>query len=382
MLPSTAEGSRTQASRWGNPPWEIPAQPSPALRPFHRDVVVLGAGLAGLSTAYHLARRGLRVAVLEAAAVGAGASGRTGGLVLEGTAAGPLEQVDHCLDTIAAVVAEAGIACDLDPRGCWEVRHERPAAGQRPGWKDGDARIVVDGTEPGGTVDPGRLLGGLAAAARRAGAEIYVHTPAGPLAPSRGNRQRVCSDAGVEVEADHVVAALNAYTTQLLELPLRFHSALTLALCTAPLAATTLEQLGVAERLPFYTVDLPYLWGRCLPDRRLIFGAGLLFPPDGDVRSIDLHQPDAARSMEALERRVRGLHPVLAEVEVTHRWGGPIAFLGGRAPVLSRLPAAPGVIVTGGYAGHGVALSVRIGQLIAAAIADGTPLPRWGALPA
>lgn len=380
-MSASGDGPTTLASGWGTAPWAIVAERSTLPPPHRCDALVIGAGLAGLSTAYHLAQRGVRVTVLEAAAVGAGASGRTGGLVLEGTAAGPLEQVDHCLDAIAAVAADAAIACDLDLRGCWEVRHQREASGRLPGWRDGDARIVVAATQPGGTVDPGKLLSGLFRAARRAGASIHLDTPAQELAPSRRGAQRVRCASGGEIQADRVMIALNAYTTQLLELPVPLHSALTLALCTAPLDVALLDAIGLAERKPFYTLDLPYLWGRCLPDRRLIFGAGLVFPSDGDVRSVAIGQPEAAASMAHLESRVRDLHPALAEVEVTHRWGGPIAFLAGRAPVLSRLPDAPGVIVTGGCAGHGVALSVRIGQLIAAAVVDGAPLPPWGALP-
>src|SRR5690349_18476871 len=45
------------------------------------DVCVVGAGYTGLSTALHLARRGIRVVVLEQALLGWGASGRNGGQV-------------------------------------------------------------------------------------------------------------------------------------------------------------------------------------------------------------------------------------------------------------------------------------------------------------
>ena len=79
--------------------------------------------------------------------------------------------------------------------------------------------------------------------------------------------------------------------------------------------------------------------------------------------------------------RLPGFHPALADVEITHRWGGPIAFPASRTPVLGRLPDAANVIVSGGCAGHGIALGVRAGQLVADAIVDGTPLPSWGALP-
>src|SRR5580692_9473727 len=51
------------------------------------DVAVLGGGLAGCSAALHLAKRGLKVAVLEAHFVGYGASGRSGGQAIFGLAA-------------------------------------------------------------------------------------------------------------------------------------------------------------------------------------------------------------------------------------------------------------------------------------------------------
>src|SRR5580692_1526181 len=69
----TADGSRTHRE---------------TLRGEHRvDVVVLGGGLAGCSAALHLAKRGFRVALLEAHVVGYGASGRSGGQTIFGLAA-------------------------------------------------------------------------------------------------------------------------------------------------------------------------------------------------------------------------------------------------------------------------------------------------------
>jgi glycine/D-amino acid oxidase-like deaminating enzyme len=376
------EQSQAPAARWGEPPWRIPfdSEAVPPPPPRRCDVVVIGAGFAGLSAAYFLARRGVRVAVLEAATIGAGASGRTGGLVLEGTAAGPLEQVEHCLEAIAGVVEEARIACDLTLPGCWQVHHEAMAAGRPPAWRDGDGLIVRVGTEPGGTVDPGKLIAGLACAARSAGATLHQHTPARAIEAEGERRYRVRGAEGATIEAEQVVVALNAYTTQLVKVPPPFRAPLTLALCTAPVDEATLAAIGMAERMPFYTLDMPYLWGRWVVDGRVIFGAGLIFPQDDDVRSVDLNASEAAQSMARLEARVRGLHPALAEVEVTHRWGGPIAFRHSGVPILSRMPDAPGVITFGGCAGHGVALSVRVGQLIAAAVGDGAPLPEWGAL--
>lgn len=364
---------------WGEAPWEISSDIPALPLPDRCDVAVLGAGFTGLSAAYHLARRGVRVVLLEATRIGAGASGRSGGLVLEGTAAGPLEQVDDCLAAIARVVDDAHIDCDLVLPGCWTVRHVAESGTHLPGWRDGDQWIVRSGREPGGTVDPGKLVTGLARAAHAAGVAIHERAPAQHIG-ARGSGYRVGSTAG-ELSADRVVVALNAYATPLLDLPPTLRSALTLALCTAPVDAATLDALAMGDRAPFYTHDLPYLWGRHAAGGRLVFGAGLIFPDDGDVRSVDLAHPQAVESMARLESRVRGLHAALADVDVTHRWGGPIAFLPGGAPILSRVPGMPGVIAYAGCAGHGVALGVRIGQLVATAIVDAQALPSWGSLP-
>src|SRR5438034_9692374 len=68
--------------------WLDTAKPAGDFRhqelPASVDVAVVGGGLTGLSTALHLARQGASVAVLEAQAVGWGASGRNGGMATTG----------------------------------------------------------------------------------------------------------------------------------------------------------------------------------------------------------------------------------------------------------------------------------------------------------
>jgi gamma-glutamylputrescine oxidase len=341
-------------------------------------VAVVGGGFTGLSTAWHLARRGARVALLEATALGAGASGRTGGVVLEGTAVGPLDGMEHCLDTLADVVATAGIDCQLRLPGCRELEHRPQPGGPPPCWRDGDTWLSVAGMVPGGTIDPGALVAGLARAAVAAGASLHEAAAVRALEP--GLPVRLHTSTGT-VTAEHAVVALNAWTTRLLTLPVRFDSALTLAVCCAPLAPDAIAALGLADGVPFYTLDLPYLWGRTLADGRLILGAGLVGARDGDVTRIALGDAATTAALIRLDARLPGFHPALAGVELTHRWGGPIAFPSSRTPVLSRLPGAPRVIVSGGCAGHGIALGVRAGQLVADAIVDGAPLPSWGSLP-
>src|SRR6218665_1338215 len=68
--------------------WAASAVPAPATPQLDSnapaDVVVIGAGCCGLSTALHLAEGGVRVLLLEARQVGFGASGRNGGQVIAG----------------------------------------------------------------------------------------------------------------------------------------------------------------------------------------------------------------------------------------------------------------------------------------------------------
>ena len=136
------------------------------------EVVIIGAGLTGLSTAYHLAKLGVRSVVLEAGVIADGASGRTGGLVLEGTAVGLMEQVDACVEGLRRLVEAEQIDCSLHLPGCWEIEHRKDEAGTMLPWTDAGARIAIAKLISGGTVEPARLSLGLARAAVAAGAVI------------------------------------------------------------------------------------------------------------------------------------------------------------------------------------------------------------------
>ena len=375
--PSASDKLRDMNEAWGRPPWNVAVTIPTVPLPSETRVVIVGAGFAGLSTAWQLARRGLRPVVLEESCIGAGASGHSGAIALEGTAIGLLDDADHCLDSLAHAVRDAEIACDLVLDGCWEVTHVPPAEHVAPRWRDGDGTLTVSDTVPGGTMDAGKFLAGLARAVLAAGGSIHEGRRVERI--DLGPRPSVRTAAGT-ITADHVVVATNAYLPTLLPLGVDLRPALTLAIATAPLDAAARDAVGM--RLPFYTVDLPYLWGRPVHDGSLIVGSGLVFPSGSDVRETRADGADADAIFGRLEVRVRGLHPALADVAIVRRWGGPIAFIPSRAPILSAHPDDPRVVVTGGCAGHGVALSSRIGELAAEYVATGRALPEWGALEA
>jgi glycine/D-amino acid oxidase-like deaminating enzyme len=138
--------------------------------------------------------------------------------------------------------------------------------------------------------------------------------------------------------------------------------------------------MGWGTRTPFYTLDLPYLWGRVTAEGRLVIGAGLIGHNDVENARVDF--PEARSLFEGLERRIRGLHPALHQVRITHRWMGPICFTSNHKPIIASLDNDHRVLVATGYSGHGVALSARVGKLLAEVLAGQTELPSWSRRPA
>ncbi len=368
--------SRSASPRdWGVPPWRQWIPKPQAAIPASPDVAIIGGGLTGVSTAYHLARRGFRPALFEAARIGSGASGRTGGIVLEGIPSGPRDSARDCVPHLKQLVEEVHIDCDLTLPGCWEIVHRSRDRSTRLPLRDNDSPIEILRTVPGGAVEPGALTAGIADAASSLGATLYEncrtdHLTLQPL---------TLEAAGRKISPQFVVVAGNAWLPEIFPALDQVHSALTYACITEPVDETTLCAIGMADRIPFYTADMPYLWARVCADGSMVFGAGLSFGTPAELENITMADNEPAEVLARLVRRVNSLHPALANVHITSRWAGPIAFREGAVPLLTRHPENEKVLLAGAYAGHGVAFSVHAGALMAAAIADNTPLPSWGA---
>lgn len=352
------------AHKWGQPPWRVTVDCPEAALPVKTEVAVVGAGLTGLSAAYHLRRAhpDWAVTVLEAETIGAGASGRTGGIILDDTAAGPVAEFAHCLDFASEVVKRERIECGWHTPGCWEISHRKSIRNSPLEWHDEGAPLRVSRVLSGGTVDPGRLVAGLARAAQAEGAIIHQHRPVASLDFGPPLRLHAGGDA---LAAEWVVLATNAYRFDLSEMNERGVGVLTLALATEPLEQSAIRELGLESRLPFYTQDLPYLWGRLTGQNALVLGCGLLGVESGDLASLSLESAEAKHQFSELERRVHGLHPALARVSFSHRWAGPIVITEDWRPVLRQHSRSGRVLVAGGYSGHGLAQAIRMGALLA-----------------
>ena len=302
--------------------------------PARCDVAVVGGGFTGLSAAYHLARRGARVALLEATTLGAGASGRTGGIVLEGTAAGPLDGVEQLPRRARrAWSSEADIDCDLRLPGCRELDH-RAAPGPRATVLARRGDVALHRRRRAGRHDrsgcprrrPGRPRpprGRRSTSTPRARAR--TRPPAhGAHRTRRGPGRSRSSSRSTPTP------------TTLVDLPFAWSTALTLARVHGaarrrrPSLRSVWRTAGRSTRstCPISGAGRCATAGSCSAPACVMAGDGA-----GDRRRCST-APKAGRAWRAWTQRLPGFHPALAGVTLEERWGGPIAFPPGRTPIL------------------------------------------------
>jgi glycine/D-amino acid oxidase-like deaminating enzyme len=361
---------------WGQPPWKIDYH-SPAISlPETVDFAVVGAGFTGLSAAaeLRLLDPSKTVAVFEAESVGARSSGHTGGLVLAETAVGDLPGLGDVLAGYVRVLRSLEVSGDVSLDGAWELDRTLRTVDSPILWSDsGQLRVARE--VPGGTADPGKVVSGLARAAERHGALLFEHASVDRI--DFGERLTL-HVRGTQIQTSRALIATNSESLELSGLARQAESKFTLALATEPIPLPKLGALGLASRKPFYTVDLPYLWGRLLHGNQVIFGCGLVHLKDWrDLADVDIREGEAFDLLIRLKKRVRELHPALADIRFSHEWGGPILIAEQWQPVFTRHPKSDRAIVLGAYSGHGVALSVYLGAWAAEILLGRRDLPAW-----
>ena len=355
------------------------------------DVVVLGGGIAGCSAALHLAKRGYRVALLEAQAIGYGASGRSGGQTIFGLAAGQqslASQVGRgdakhlfdlsieALDLTQSLIAEHGIDCDyranhvhvaVKPRHVTELQDWARELHEEYGYSS--ARLlnreelqahVQSGRYFGGLLDtrsghlhPLKFTRGLARAAEAAGAMIFENSQV--LRYQDGPEVTVHTRQGT-VRCAHLVLCGNAYIGAVAPpLSRRILGVGTYIIATEPLGEERVRAL-LPSNAAIADINWILDYFRSSADHRLLFG--------GRVSYSAVQPPHLGESMR---RRMLRIFPSLAGVRVEYVWGGYLDITMSRAPDFGRL--APNVFYLQGFSGHGMTLTGLAGKLVAEAVA-------------
>jgi gamma-glutamylputrescine oxidase len=346
---------------------EIPPDAYPSLEEdTSADVAIVGAGIAGIATAYHLTQAGVKPIVLEARTVAEAASGRNAGFLLAGVAenfvAATRRYSDgralriwrftrHNQELVREIVAREGIACDLAWNGSAQI------AGDQDEWaevRESAERLKKEAVrvrltpenraaiyEEDGELHPVRYVRGLARAAVAAGAR--VHTRTGVTAVSA---REVRTDR-VRVSAGAVVVCVNAYSQHLV--PLRVRPVRGQMLATAPIRRRVFDRPAYANR--------GYRYWRQRPDGTVLVGGWRETAADEEVGEEERTTP---RIQDQLERFLR---EHVADAEVTHRWAGTMGFSHDALPYVGRLQ--DGVYVNAGFTGHGMAFATATAELIA-----------------
>jgi len=355
------------------------------------DVVIVGGGFTGLSAAYHLARAGASVVVVEANAIGWGASGRNGGFCCLGGGrasdavldrrvgrAGRLEwrQTEKAaVDLVESLLSD--LALDVDrhsigetflahrPKDAKDLHIEaeiiRENYGVMPEILDRDALLMAGMAGPfhggmstplGFGLNPRKYVAGLFNAARVAGAQFYDKSPV-----TQVRRDGVATASG-RVKADRVIIATNGYSSE--DIPQwmagRYMPAQSTVIVTRPLGDDEIAAQGWHSAQMAYDSRHLLHYFRLMPDRRFLFGMR-----GGIFSSVQAE----TRARANVIRDFRAMFPAWAGVDIPYAWSGLVCLARGMVPFVGPMPNAPNMLAGFAYHGNGVAMGTYTGRLLA-----------------
>ncbi len=358
---------------------------------YETDVAVVGGGIAGCSAALHLAKRGYRVALVEARQIGYGASGRSGGQTIFGLATSQqalVAQVGHDdarllfdlsvegLDLLQSLIREHHIDCDYRPNhvhvavkprhvrelAAWERELREDYRYDSVSLLDRDqlrAHVASDRYVAGlldtrsGHLHPLKYTRGLSAAAESYGARIFENTRV--LRYTTGSHPQVHGEHGV-LRCKHVIFCGSAYLGSVAPtIARRILGVGTYIVATEPLAPERARTLLPSDAA---IADMNWIldYFRLSADRRLLFGG-----------RVSYSAVEPRRLAASMRSRLLQVFPSLNDVAVERAWGGYLDITMSRAPNFGRL--ADNIYYLQGFSGHGLVLTALGGKLVAEAVA-------------
>jgi glycine/D-amino acid oxidase-like deaminating enzyme len=369
---------------------------NPPLKGKHKaDVVIIGGGFTGLSSAHHLSRRfpEKKIVLLEGACCGYGASGRNGGfsgvgipgLMSYAEEVGPelgrkaFDGSVYGLTQIKELISEHGVACDFEENGMLETAIDEEQARhldeQHQQYRSmGLDATLVEGKELeaeissprylaglkfpyGAILNPAKLARGTKSVVERAGVEVRERTLVTRVVP--GRTHRVETEMG-EISAPVLVLGLNGYSHKLGFFRDRVLPLCSYVIATEPLSRRQWDSIGWRNRQGISDHRILFNYQRPTADGRIVIGGSDYPYYANDSLSSGNHKPIT----ELLTRDLLTTFPQLEGVRIDHAWGGTMGFTLDFVPSVGVMGEFENIFYGVAYNGHGVVFGQTAGRII------------------
>ena len=368
---------------------ESPKRTAPLEADTHADVIIVGAGIVGLTSAYALRKEGLDVALVEREHVGFGSSGRhLGHITPHAWDFGKIQPerlaawAQNCLEEIEAVVNTESIECEFKRCPYYTPTNTEAAAKALPSLvkyytdlgipasliPSDDFDLVTYQThgammlDKQGRCNPYKLVRGLREVVLRMGVRLYEGTNVETIAG--GDIVKIGTSGGT-LTAPHAVLALNGHAGEFDFLKSFLRPAHTYCMITEPMDETTARTVGPAHSEDFLIFDYgpgePHFYQRFRSDHRLIFGGGGTPPADPSKR---MASEDDQSTFQNIHTEMLRRYPKLSDVKIEAAWGSPMAMTRNSSPLITALPEHKNVTLAIIGNGNGIGLGSNAGALV------------------
>ncbi|RJP25707.1 MAG: FAD-dependent oxidoreductase [Candidatus Abyssobacteria bacterium SURF_5] len=374
---------------------------NPPLKGSHQaDIVIIGGGFTGLSSALHLSRLlpQKKIVLLEGACCGYGASGRNGGFCDAGIPglmdyvheAGPelgrkaFDATLYGLKQIRELSTEHGVKCDFEENGMLEAAMDEEQAenlekeyelyktmgldativqGQELKMEVNSPRYLALLKFPyGGIVNPAKLARGMKPLIEKAGVEVHECTVVMRVTP--GKQHRVETEMG-EITAPILVLGLNGYSSKIGFFKNRVMPLCSYVIATEPLSQAQWDSIGWKNRQGMADMRVLFDYQRPSADGRIVIGGSDYPYFANDQLSSGNNKP----VIELLTQSLLTTFPQLEGIRIDHAWGGTMGFTLDFTPSVGVLGDDNNLFYGVAYNGEGVAFGQTAGRIIAELVA-------------
>ncbi|MGH1343187.1 MAG: NAD(P)/FAD-dependent oxidoreductase [Nannocystales bacterium] len=380
-----------------SPTYEMGA--ADAVLPQRADIVIVGGGVMGLSTAYQLMRQSkgrLKVVVIERSYLVSGASGRNGGGVrMQWADRQNVELMMRSIDICRGLAQELGIntwfrqggylflartpAAEAQLERNAELHHHvgaptrllspEAARDRVPQLDVTDVRVATYNPDDA-VVFPWAFVWGYAAQAVKRGAVVRTHTSVERIEPDPGGRDgfTLHLSTGESIEADTVINATGAWSVGL-------NVSLGVHLPNHPHRHEIMSSEPLKPFLDPLVVDLDCGLYFSQSTRGEIV-AGVSMPSEGeDADPTEINLGSSMLFLGRLSRALCRAMPIARSLKVLRQWSGPYDVSPDGDAILGRTPAFPNLIQICGFTGHGFMMAPVIGEIVARNLVHGKDHP-------